>query len=116
MRKQTCQDKLHLLNKRRAGSGAAIHCSGCRVPSFYYLIPHHRLPDAPRVGQHVTIEGQPGIYIVLRLDTKRFAADLMSTFGNHEIEHNVPYFAIEPAHPAPERLKEQTAFEERSGK
>jgi hypothetical protein len=36
------------------------------------------------------------VYIVLRLDTKRFAADLMLTTGNHEIEENVPYFVIEP--------------------
>jgi hypothetical protein len=33
---------------------------------------------------------------VLRLDTKRFAADLMLTTGNHEIEEDVPYFAIDP--------------------
>jgi hypothetical protein len=36
------------------------------------------------------------MYLVLRLDTKRFAADLMLLSGNHEIEHGVPYFAIEP--------------------
>ena len=63
--------------------------------SIYYLFPKNRLPEAPRIGQQVTIEGQPGVYIVLRLDMKRLCADLMLTTGNHEIEQNVPYFAIE---------------------
>ena len=64
--------------------------------SFFLLFPHHKLPEAPQIGQQVTIEGQPGVYVVLRLDKKRFAADLMLTTGNHELEENVPYFAIEP--------------------
>ena len=45
--------------------------------------------------QRVRIEGQPGTYVVLRVDTKRLAADLMLTTGKHEIEENVPFFAIE---------------------
>ena len=68
--------------------------------SFYFLFPNHRLPEAPKIGQHVRIEGQPGMYIVLRLDTKRFAADLMLMTGNHEIEQRVPYSAIEPVRAA----------------
>jgi len=64
--------------------------------SLYFLFSPVSLPKAPRIGQHVRIEGQPGVYVVLRLDTKRFAADLMLTTGNHEIEENIPYFAIEP--------------------
>ncbi len=63
--------------------------------SFYYLLPQHQLPEAPRIGQRVTIEGQPGVYIVLRLNTRRFSADLMLTSGNHRIEQNVPYLAIQ---------------------
>lgn len=54
------------------------------------------LPEAPKIGQRVTIEGQPEVYVVLRLDTKRLAADLMLTTGNHAVEENVPFFAIEP--------------------
>ena len=34
---------------------------------------------------------------MLRLDMKRFCADLMLTTGSHEIEQGVPFFAIEPA-------------------
>lgn len=60
------------------------------------MFPSASLPEAPRIGQRVTIEGQPGVYVVLRLDTKRFAADLMSTTGNHQIEENVPCFLIDP--------------------
>ena len=63
--------------------------------SFYFLFPTRPVPEAPKIGQHVRIEGQPGVYIVLRLDPKRFAADLMLTTGKHEIEENVPYIAIE---------------------
>ncbi len=73
--------------------------------SFYYLLPHKRLPDAPRIGQRVTIEGQSGVYVVLRIDTKRLAADLMSTTGRHEIEENVPFFAIAPASANENRLR-----------
>ena len=63
--------------------------------SFYFLFPNRSVPEAPKIGQRVRIEGQPGEYVVLRLDRKRFAADLMLTTGKHEIEENVPYFAIE---------------------
>ena len=63
--------------------------------TFYLLFPPQKLPEPPQIGEHVSIEGQPGVYIVLRLDTKRFAADLMLTTGNHALEENVPYFAIE---------------------
>jgi hypothetical protein len=48
------------------------------------------------MGQRVRIEGQPGVYVVLHIDMKRAAADLMLTTGTHEIEHRVPFFAIEP--------------------
>lgn len=65
------------------------------MPSFYYLIPENRLPDAPKIGQRVGIEGQPGEYVVLRLHMKRLAADLMLTTGNHAVEEGVPFFAIE---------------------
>lgn len=60
------------------------------------MFPQSRLPEAPKIGQRVRIEGQPGMYLVLRLDTKRFAADLMLLTGTHDIEHDIPYFAIEP--------------------
>jgi hypothetical protein len=63
--------------------------------SLYILFHPASLPEAPRIGQHVRIDGRPGVYVVLRLDMKRFAADLMLTTGNHEIEENIPYFAIE---------------------
>ena len=63
--------------------------------SFCFLFPNRSVPEAPKIGQHVRIEGQPGVYVVLRLDTKRFAADLMLTTGKHRIEENVPYFAME---------------------
>ncbi|KAA6464920.1 hypothetical protein DYQ86_02905 [Acidobacteria bacterium AB60] len=64
--------------------------------SFYFLFPPKKLPDAPKIGQRVRIEGQPGTYIVLHFDTRRMTADLMSTSGQHEIEEKVPFFAIEP--------------------
>jgi hypothetical protein len=64
--------------------------------SYYFFFPPKTSPVAPRVGQRVRIEGQPGTYIVLHLHPKRFSADLMSTTGRHEIEEKVPYFAIEP--------------------
>ena len=78
--------------------------------SFYVLLPSNRLPDAPKVGQRVRIEGQQGLYLVLRLDTKRFAADLMLMTGNHEIEHGVPFFAIDPVEPK-ERAASRTGDE-----
>ena len=74
--------------------------------SLYYLFPQNRLPEAPRIGQRVRIEGQPGEYVVLRVDMKRFCADLMLTTGNHEIEQNVPYFAIEPVSATEDRENE----------
>jgi hypothetical protein len=74
----------------------AIHFWWIVPRSFYYLFPQKWLPEAPKVGQRVRIEGQLEIYLVLRLDTKRFSADLMLMTGNHQIEHNVPYFAIQP--------------------
>lgn len=61
----------------------------------YYFFPQNKLPEAPRIGQRVTIEGQPGVYVVLHIDMKRAAADLMLTSGNHEVEQRVPFFAIE---------------------
>ena len=69
--------------------------------SFYYLFPENKLPDAPKIGQRVRIEGQPGTYLVLRLNTKRFAADLMLTTGKHEIVENVPLFALDPVNEKP---------------
>jgi len=64
--------------------------------SFYLLFLHHKLPEASQIGQHVSIEGQPGVYIVLRLDMKRFAADLMLTTGNHALEENISFSALQP--------------------
>jgi hypothetical protein len=63
------------------------------VPSFS---PRFAL-KLPMVGQRVTIEGQVGVYIVLRLDLRRYAADLILTTGAHELELDVPFFALEPA-------------------
>ena len=71
--------------------------------SLYYLFPKQALPDAPKIGQHVRIEGQPGVYVVLRLDTKRFAGDLLLTTGKYDLEENVPFFAIEPVVEEPVR-------------
>jgi len=55
------------------------------------------------VGQHVRIDGQPEVYVVLRVNKKRFSADLMLTTGRHELEENIPYFAIEPVLPEHKR-------------
>jgi len=63
----------------------------------YYFFPQNRLPEVPKIGQRVTIEGQPGVYVVLHIDMKRAAADLMLTSGNHELEHRVPFFALQSA-------------------
>lgn len=82
--------------------------------SLYYLFSQNRLPEAPKIGQHVRIEGQPGVYVVLRLDTKRFAADLMLTTAKHEIEENAPYFAIELIDDK-EMAQKPTTQESRSG-
>lgn len=65
-------------------------------PYSYFVFPQTRLPEPPRIGQRVRIEGQPGLYVVLHIDMKRAAADLMLTSGNHQVEHRVPFFAIEP--------------------
>jgi hypothetical protein len=37
------------------------------------------------------------VYVVLHIDMKRAAADLMLTSGNHELEHRVPFFALQSA-------------------
>lgn len=66
---------------------------GVVARSVYYLFPARA--EAPKVGQHVRVEGQPGEYVVLHLDSKRFAADLMLTTGKHNVEENVPYTVIE---------------------
>ncbi len=73
----------------------------------YYFFPQKKLPEAPKIGQRVTVEGQPGVYVVLHIDMKRAAADLMFLSGNHEVEHRVPFFAIEPA-PDPQGAEAQT--------
>jgi hypothetical protein len=62
------------------------------VPSFS---PRFAL-KLPMVGQRVTIDGQDGVYVVLRVDLRRYAADLLLT-GTQELEQNVPFFALEPA-------------------
>jgi hypothetical protein len=52
---------------------------------------------SPVVGQRVTIESQDKVYLVLRVDLRRYAADLMLMTGTHELEQNVPFVALEPA-------------------
>lgn len=64
--------------------------------SFHVFFPWGWLPEVPAIGQHVRIEGQPGAYVVLHVDLRRAAADLMSMTGSHEMEERVPFFAIEP--------------------
>jgi hypothetical protein len=45
---------------------------------------------------------------VLRLDTKRFAADLMLTTGNHELEESMPFSAIQPVKSGDTQVHKQT--------
>ena len=48
---------------------------------------------------------------MLRIDTKRLAANLMFTTGNHRIEENIPYFAIEPTNDTIVMSKDKKAIE-----
>jgi hypothetical protein len=51
----------------------------------------------PVVGQRVTVDGQDDVYLVVRVDLRRYAADLMLMTGTHELEQNIPFRALEPA-------------------
>jgi hypothetical protein len=52
---------------------------------------------SPVVGQRVTIDGQNDVYLVVRVDLRRYAADLMLMTGTHNLERNIPFRALEPA-------------------
>jgi hypothetical protein len=62
----------------------------------------------PMVGQRVTIKRQGEVYLVLRVDLRRYAADLMLMTGTHELEQNVPFVALEPARQKTVRPREKS--------
>lgn len=47
-----------------------------------------------KVGEHVQIDGLDGVYVVLRLDADREAADLLQISGARRIENNVSLQSI----------------------
>lgn len=46
------------------------------------------------VGDRVYIVGQPGEYLVMRIDLVQQTADLMTTAGIRRIEENVPVASL----------------------
>jgi hypothetical protein len=62
----------------------------------------------PVVGQRVTIDGQDDVYLVVRVDVRRYAADLMLMTGTHALEHNMPFCAMEPARQKTVRPREES--------
>ena len=61
----------------------------------------------PVVGRKVKIEGQKDVYVVISIDQKRCAADLILASGNHALEENVPFFAIEPVEESPTKKNKE---------
>lgn len=56
--------------------------------------PHEK--KTPEVGSKVRIIGERGNYLVMRLDVRRYLADLMLLGATARMEHGVPFWAIEP--------------------
>ena len=51
--------------------------------------------DHPTPGKWATIEGQPGAYVVLRVNDCRASADLLLIGDECKFEFDVPFFALE---------------------
>jgi len=50
----------------------------------------------PRVGQRVRVVGQDDVFIVIRVDRCRYAADLVQMHGARQVETGVSLLAIRP--------------------
>jgi hypothetical protein len=50
----------------------------------------------PRVGQRVRVAGQDEEYIVMRVDRRRYLADLMCMSGMRRVETGVLLLALNP--------------------
>jgi hypothetical protein len=48
------------------------------------------------------------VYLVVRVDLRRYAADLMLMTGTHALEHNMPFCAMEPARQKTVRPREES--------
>lgn len=51
------------------------------------------------VGEQVQIIGERGTYVVVRIDHRRYAADLLLIGENHTVEFGVRLAAIRPVSP-----------------
>ena len=50
---------------------------------------------APEIGTRVRIAGERGVYLVMRVDLRRYLADLMLEGPTAKVEQGVPFWAIE---------------------
>jgi hypothetical protein len=62
----------------------------------------------PVVGQRVTVDGQDDVYLVVRVDLRRYAADLMLMTGTHHLEQNIPFRVLATARQKTVRPREES--------